>query len=236
LSQRRIEVQVVRRLTIGVAVLAAVLFAEPRTAGAQPIGLFAKIAFDPSIGGTMHSSGSGIVNGASLSLSEQSWTDTHTQQSPLFVGGIHFTVAPGASALVGFEYGRAGADTTTLGTAGGQDIRAEFDSYQYWGLQGGLRAGGRTGPYGTAMFGFRHVNEIQVTTNVAGLAKADFYKASNVPSFGFGGGYMFGFIGVEVMAQYAGGLTASRSAPALFQTVADDGARWSLPISLVVGF
>lgn len=225
-----------RRLPIAVAFLTALLFAAPQIAGAQPIGLFAKIAFDPSIGGTMHSSGSGIANGTSMSLSEQSWTDTHTQASPLFVGGIHFSVAPSASALVGFEYGRAGADTTTIGTANGQDVRAEFDPYQYWGLQGGLRAGGRTGVYGTAMIGFRHVNEIQVTTNVSGLAKADFYKASTVTSFGFGGGYMFGFIGVEVMAQYAGGLTASKSAPALFQTVADDGARWSLPISLVVGF
>jgi hypothetical protein len=227
---------VVRRHTIGVAVLGALLFATPRPAGAQPIGLFAKISFDPSIGGTMHTSGSGIVNGVALSVSEQSWTDTHTQQSPLFVAGIAFTVAPGASALVGFEYGRAGADTTTLGLAAGQDLRAEFDPYQYWGLEGGFRAGGRTGPYGTAMIGFRYVNEIRVTTNVSGLAKADFYEASTVPSFGFGAGYSFGIVGVEVMAQYAGGLTASKGAPALFETVANDGARWSLPISLVVGF
>ena len=80
------------------------------------------------------------------------------------------------------------------------------------------------------MIGFRHVNDIQVTTNVAGLAKGDFYEASNVPSFGFGGGYMFGVIGVEVMAAYAG-LTASKGAPALSRWSGDDGARWSLPIT-----
>ena len=103
----------VRRHIIGVAVLAAILFATPRTAGAQPIGLFAKIAFDPSIGGTMHTSGSGIVNGVALSVSEQSWTDTHTQQSPSPPGfGRTRRIGPG-----GFDTA-APADTTAIGTAG----------------------------------------------------------------------------------------------------------------------
>jgi len=40
----------------------------------------------------------------------------------------------------------------------------------------------------------------------------------------------------DVAAKYAGALTADESAPRVFQDAATEGARWSLPISLVLRF
>ena len=218
------------------AAAAAILCTAPRPAAAQAVVVTAKIAFDPSISGTMHVPATGITNGATLALSEQSWTDTHSTNSPLFIGGVELPVGQKASAVGHFEYGRAAANTLTIGTANGSDLRGEFDPYKYWGLEGGVRGGGRTGPYGLATIGFRHVSDIQVTTSLQGLVKSPFYQASNVLTYGFGGGFMFGPIGLEVAAKYAGSLTADENAPRTFQDAASDGARWSLPISLVLRF
>ncbi len=80
------------------------------------------------------------------------------------------------------------------------------------------------------------MSDIQVTTSLQGLVKSPFYQASNVLTYGFGGGFMFGPIGFEVAAKYAGALTADENASRTFQDAASDGARWSLPISLVLRF
>lgn len=217
-------------------VAAAVLCTVPHTVDAQPVLITAKVAFDPSISGTMHAGATGIVNGSTLALPEQSWTDTHSTNSPLFIGGIEAPVNPMIAALGYVEYGRAGSDTITLGTANGSELRGEFDPYKYWGLESGVRAGGRTGAYGVATIGFRHVSDIGVTTALQGLIKSKFYQSSNVLTYGFGAGYMFGTVGFEVAAKYAGSLTADPDAPRTFQDAATEGARWSLPISLVLRF
>ena len=224
------------RHIIFTAAAAAILSIAPRPAAAQAVVVTAKVAFDPSISGTMHGAATGVVNGSTLVIPEQSWTDTHSTNSPLFIGGVDVPMGQKASAVGYVEYGRAGADTITIGTANGSDVRAEFDAYKYWGLEGGIRGGGRTGVYGVATIGFRHVSDIPVATSLQGLLKSPFYQASDVLTYGFGAGYMFGTIGIEVAAKYAGALTAAENAPRTFQEAASDGARWSLPISLVLRF
>jgi hypothetical protein len=224
------------RHIIFTAAAAAILCSTPQPASAQAVVVTAKVAFDPSISGTMHGASAGITNGTNLAIIEQSWTDTHSTNSPLFVGGVEVPAGQAFSAVGYVEYGRAGADTITLGTANGNDLRAEFDPYKFWGLEGGVRAGGRTGLYGIATIGFRHVSDIAVTTSLQALVKAPFYQASDVLTYGFGGGFMFGTFGLEVAAKYAGALTADENAPRTFQDAASDGARWSLPISLVLRF
>jgi len=224
------------RHIIFTAAAVAILSSAAKPAAAQAVVVTAKVAFDPSISGTMHGAAAGVANGSNLVLSEQSWTDTHSTNSPLFIGGVEVPMGEKASAVGYFEYGRAGANTLTIGTANGSDLRAEFDPYKFWGLEGGVRAGGRTGAYGVATIGFRHVSDIQVTTNLQALVKSPFYQASDVLTYGFGGGYMFGTFGIEVAAKYAGSLTADENANRTFQEAASDGARWSLPISLVLRF
>ena len=230
------------RYVIGTAVLTTAMLCGAGSPVSAQTGITAviKIAVDPSIGGTMHGAGAGTANGVTLDVPSQTWTDTHSTSSPLFVGGVEIPIGSHVRGLGNFEYGRAGADVISLGTANGQDLSAEFDPYKFWGLETGVRVGGasRTGGYGIATVGFRYVSELRLTVVTPGLlGSGGFYKASTVPSFGFGGGFMFGAIGLEAMAKYSGSLAAADNVSAPFVTsLANAGERWSLPISLVLRF
>lgn len=199
-----------------------------------------KFAIDPSIGGTTHAGGTGVINGSPVTIDPASWTDTHSSNAPLFVGGVDFPLAGIVRSLVNVEYGRASADAVDMGTIGSSRLVGEFDAYEFFGIEGGVRIGQATGGYGIFTAGFRHVDSITLTATTSGataIGRYDFYDTSNVPSFGFGGGFMFGAFGVEVMAKYAGALDPSnRGASLLPGTLASAGERWSLPISLLVRF
>jgi hypothetical protein len=229
------------RYVTGIAVVTAAVLCGMGTPASAQSGITAtlKIAFDPSIGGTMHGAGTGTVNGVKLDIPAQGWTDTHSASSPLFVAGAEIPFNSEVHALANFEYGRAGADVISIGTANGQDLSGEFDPYKFWGLETGVRIGAsRSGGYGIATIGFRYVSELRLTVVTPGLlGSGGFYKASTVPVFGFGGGYMFGSIGIEAMAKYSGSLAAADDVSAPFVTsLANAGERWSLPLSLVIRF
>jgi hypothetical protein len=230
------------RYVTGIALFtAAILCGAVAPASAQSgITATIKIAIDPSIGGTMHGAAADTVNGVRLDVPSQTWTDTHSESSPLFVGGVDIPVGGLVRILGNFEYGRAGADMTSLGTANGQDLQVEFDPYKFWGLESGVRVGGasRSGAYAIATVGFRYVSELDLTVVTPGLlSSGGFYGASTVPTYGFGGGYMFGSIGIEAMVKYSGALDVADDAGAPFVTsLANAGERWSLPISLVLRF
>src|SRR5215510_2020019 len=74
------------------------------------ISFTAKIAVDPSIGGSVTSAGAAVVNGVPAAFTETKRTDSHSKSSPLFVFDVGYNVAPLVEVLVGFEYGRAGAN------------------------------------------------------------------------------------------------------------------------------
>lgn len=206
------------------------------------ISFTAKIAVDPSIGGNVTSAGAAVVNGAPALFTETKWTDSHSKSSPLFVFDVGYNVAPRIEVLGGFEYGRAGANLVKVGTVPAGDLSATFDAYQFWGLEAGVRGGLHDGhgPYGVVTGGFRRVSDLSAFFTATGLAaNRAFYEGSAVPSFGFGGGVLFNAggtgVGIEVCAKYAGGLKAAASSPEL-SAVNTAGARWSLPISLVLRF
>ena len=124
---------------------------------------------------------------------------------------------------------------------GGVPLRASFDDYEFWGLEGGvrLRPGSGVGPYATITGGFRRVSEIQARLQTDSTIRAvTGYEASTVPSVAVGGGMLWGSagfaMGVEVALRYAGAPTAP--AGRALEPDSDAGARWSLPIGLVVRF
>jgi len=186
-----------------------------------------------------------VLGGAEAIINESAWTDTHSRKAPLFVAGLGVPVASAAEVLVDFEYGRVGADTRELGTVGGVPLVGTFDQYQFWGLETGVRAGRLqgTGPFGIATVGFRRVNGIDGSFAAGGqFGFPSFYAASTVPTFGFGGGLMFGdysfAIGIEVMVKYAGALTpgALTLEGTGLEGLNSAGERWSLPVSVVLRF
>jgi hypothetical protein len=219
-------------------------FGSPSIATAQVadrVGILVKVSIDPSVGGTAIGAASGAIDGVPVSIDEASWADTHSDRSPLFEAGVGVHAGGVVEVLGLFNYGRAGADADTIGQAGGAPLMASLDDYEFWGLEGGvrLRPMSGVGPYATITGGFRRVSEIQARLVVGSTVRSvTGYEASTVPSFAFGGGMLWGdegfALGVEVALRYAAspavpeGLTV---APA-----SDAGARWSLPVGLVLRF
>jgi hypothetical protein len=221
-----------------------VLASGPRPVYAQEVGTIsvtAKIAVDPSIGGSFLSAGSGTINGAPVNVTRIGWSDSHSESSPLFVLDVGYRVVKLVDVIGGFEYGRAGSNLVTIGTQGTTQVSASFDPYQYWGLEGGARIGAAQGLYGSVTGGFRHVDSIGATLTGGGIVPAikPVYDASSVPTVAFAAGLLFGTgqvgFGIEVGVKYAGALKTATSTPDL-ASVATAGARWSLPIGFVVRF
>jgi hypothetical protein len=224
-------------------VLALLALSTVTAAPASAQHLVLKIAIDPSIGGTMHAAGTGTLRGTIVDVSEETWTETHSERSPLFEAGVDVPVgAPALQAVVAFEYGRAGATATSPGTLNGNSLKVSFDPYNFWGIEGGVRVGSEesVGVYGTATVGMRRVSAISgvfTTAMPVTIVMSEIYDASVVPTFGFGGGVMFGVIGVEAIVKHAGGLSAASTTDGTLPAqIATAGARWSLPISLVLRF
>jgi hypothetical protein len=232
------------RTTLALVALALGVSGSLQPADAQVsdrVSFLMKISIDPSVGGTAIGAASGTIDGVPVSIDEASWTDTHSERSPLFEVGVAVRTGDRAEILGLFNYGRAGADVETIGDVGGAPLAATLDHYQFWGLEGGIRfrpASG-VGPYVTVAGGFRRVSKIQARLRVdSAVREVTAYDASIVPSFAVGGGMLWGgddfAMGFEVALRYAG----SPAVPAgqALQPASDAGARWSLPVGLVFRF
>jgi hypothetical protein len=225
------------------ASLAALLWVTPALAQAdRRASLTVKIALDPSIGGTVLSSGNAIVAGNPAAITQTKWTDSHSKNSPLFAADVGYGVSPALEVLGGFEYGRASADLVTIGSVPSGALSASFDAYQFWGIEGGVRLGApRHGGYALVTGGFRRISDLNAILTAPGVGtNKAFYDGSAVPSFGFGGGYLFasgaGFgLGLEVDVKYAGSLKPAAASPEL-ASVNNTGSRWSLPVAIVLKF
>jgi hypothetical protein len=235
----------IRSATTRVLLFMLALLAASSPAAAQVSSrpsVIVKISADPSVGGTAIGAATGTINGAPVSINESSWADTHSQQSPLFEGGIGIGTGHSVEILALVNYGHAGAKSGVLvGTVGGTTITANFDDYNFWGAEAGVRVRNRSGlgPYLTFTGGFRHISEIQarlITTTVVRAVTG--YDASSVPSLAFGGGFLFGdrslALGIEVAVRYAGAPSAASNN--VVTPASGAGARWSLPVGIVLKF
>jgi hypothetical protein len=237
--------------TIAAGALAALgLFACSAPAFAQVHGLsfIIKVAAEPSIGGTSIGAASGTINGSPVSLPQASWTKTHSERSPLFEGGVSVRAAQSADIVAFVDYGHAGATGSLVGQVGNVQLNATLDDYTYWGMEGGVRFGHPSGigPYATVTAGFRRVSEIQASLTAVALTHASrIYDASVVPVFAIGGGILWGDrsfgIGIEIAVRYAGAPSSPSPLPTTpggdtVQFASGAGARWSLPVGLVLRF
>jgi hypothetical protein len=210
--------------------------------GAGPINFIVKISASPSIGGTAVGAATGTINGQPVVINKLSWTDTHSNSSPLFEGGVSVSVSRSLEAMGLLNYGHAGSqEGVIVGTIGGQPLTGAFDDYNFWGAEAGvrLRNASGLGPYTFFSAGFRHVSQIDVllvTSTTVGTATG--YQSSTVPSLAFGGGVLFGdrslAIGIELGVRYAGALKPASNA--VITTPSGAGARWSLPVGVVFRF
>lgn len=232
------------------ALLVLGVFASSRPAYAQGRGFsfIIKISVEPSTGGTSIPATTGTINGSPFSLPEAKWTKTHSEKSPLFEGGISAVVGHYVDVVALLNYGNAGATSNPVGQIGNTPLTATLDDYNFWGMEGGVhfRHPSGIGPYATVTVGFRRISEIDAGLAGVGVTRgATVYNASVVPTIAFGGGILWGdrrfAIGIEVAARYAGAPSMPASQPNLpagdtLQFASGAGARWSLPVGLVLRF
>ncbi len=223
----------------------------PAQAQTGALSVILNVAVEPSIGGTAIGAASGAINGTPFNVDDASWSKTHSQHSPLFVGGVGINAATNVDIVAFVEYGHAGANTSQIGQLGGVPVTVLLDDYKYWGLEGGahLRREAGIGPYATLTAGFRRISQIQaLVTTVTLTQSVPVYDASVVPTFAFGGGWLFGgkgfAIGAEVAVRYAGAPskgTGTMGLPTTSTTggvapASGAGARWSLPVGVILKF
>jgi len=208
----------------------------------QGIHVVVKISADPSVGGTAIGAATGTINGVPVTLNEASWSDTHAKQSPLFEGGIAIAAGRAMDILALFNYGHAGGNANVIvGSVGGTPINANFDDYNFFGAEAGirLRRSSGLGPYAMVAGGFRRISAIDARLfTTSAVTEVTGYEASVVPTFAFGGGVLFGdrnlSLGLEIGVRYAG---APKAASNLGVTpVSGAGSRWSLPVGIVFMF
>jgi hypothetical protein len=204
--------------------------------------------WEPSIGGTMHEGGSGSVLNLPTLVDERKWTDTHKNTGFSGSAGIGIGLNAMVEAVGNVEFGQVGAEPLQVGTVATLPLFAEFDDYKYWGLNGGVRAlfgSGNVIPYVTGTAGFRRISEIGgvFTVPAASVTLAlPFFDQSTVPTFGADFGVLYGGmrtkIGFQAGVRWAGGPEGSSSsfAGTGLENLNDQGARWSLPVGVVVRF
>ena len=221
----------------------------PAQAQARRVSFLINIAAEPSIGGTAIGAATGTANGATISIPETSWSKTHSDRSPLFEGGVAVAAGQTLDIVALVNYGHAGAKGTQVGQLGGLPVTAALDDYTYWGVEGGahVRRASGLGPYVRITAGFRRVSAIDARLSTTTLTStAAVYAASNVPTFAFGGGMVWGdqsfALGFEVAVRYAGAPATVSSlmlptVPGTTLTPASGaGSRWSLPVGVVLRF
>jgi hypothetical protein len=234
---------IIARRTALIAVLTFLVSGSLTPARAQLRGasFIIKISAEPSIGGTAIGAATGSINGSPLTIPEAAWTDTHSDRSPLFEGGIAIPVAHILDVVALVNVGHADADAKEVGDLGGTPVTAQLTKYSFWGLEGGvhLRRSSGAGPYATVTAGFRSIDEIDANLNALALNRSvAVYDSSAVPTFCLGGGILFGdrgfALGVEVAVRYAGAPGQSRTQTVIPASGA--GVRWSLPVGIVFKF
>ena len=238
-------------------VLAAALLIVPASAKAQDeaegvrgrwSGTFAGGAAVPA-GGEFHEGGRGTVLGLPTSVDAKKTGDIFDPGIG-WRAGVGYGVSRNVEIFGDFVWGRAEASELSVGDVASLDLRAAFDDYTSYGMDGGMRyhfvPGARVAPYVSALAGFRRVEAIPGTFSVpvAGVTLPDtpFFDDSTVPVFGGDIGVLFAVsslvsLGVESGIRYHTDLSDVEGlAGTGLENLNDAGSRWSVPISGVVRF
>lgn len=249
---RRIERKGTMRATV---IFAIALLAGPASSWAQGEGVqgrwsltFAGGTVVPA-GGEFHEGGRGTVLGLPASVDAKTTNDVY-DPGGAWRAGIGYGVSRNIELFGDFAWERSTAPELSVGNVASLDLRAAFDDYTSYGMDGGMRfhfaPEARVSPYMSLVAGFRRVEAIAATFSVpaAGVTLADtpFFDDSTVPVFGGDAGVLFGLssrvsLGVEIGLRYHTDLSDLEGlAGTGLENLNDAGSRWSVPISGVLRF
>jgi len=235
-------------------IITGILVALPFTAGSvveaqvQPLAKdtpwsveFA-IGWDNSISGNINSSGIGTINGQSVVITKNPYEAVYGTGLHIRFGG-GYLIDEITEVRATFTLQSLDADLTEMGEIGSSRLYGQYQDYQSFGLDVGLRryvdlkAGLRA--YGEATAGLAFIDETDVTlvapgANLSGTA-TDFYDRTAAFTLGANAGLMVKMAErVDVFGQLAlrwvtGMADVDSLEDTALETINDKSGRWTLP-------
>jgi hypothetical protein len=202
----------------------------------------AGFGLDNSISGNINSSATGTINGQSVVILKNRYEDVYGTGMHLFFGGGY--MLNDVTELKGvFTFQSLDADLTPLGDLGVSKLYAQYDDYQSFGLDVGLRrylnAGGRLRPYADGSIGLAFVDKVKVQlvapeANVL-FDATDFYDKTAAFAFSSNVGMLmemterFGVFGQLGLRYVTGMSEVDQLVGTGLETINDSSARWTVP-------
>jgi len=234
-------------------VLAVALIGLASPARAQASGDFRwsvefGIGFDNSISGNINSSGFGRINGLPVVITKNRYEDVYGTGLNLRFGGGYMLNDGATEVRATFTFQSLDADLTRMGDIGASNLYGQYDDYQSWGLDVGLRryvdVANRFRAYGEGTLGIAVVDETDVVliapgANIAGLA-TDFYDRTAAFTLAGNAGLLWQLkdkVGVfgQLGLRYVTGMSAVDGlAGTGLEDINNSSARWTMPFLLGV--
>ena len=199
------------------------------------------LGFQGDLGGSVNSSGIGVVNGMRAEIDANTWGERYDAALIWRLGGAYNLTS--RSQLTGeVTWEQAESDRTESGLIGGQPLNVKFGDYQGTAIDVGYRyfVGGlsKMKPFVGGALGYQRIQDITISFDSAPFSEADvpFYDDSWGFAWRLGTGMLVDInerIGwhVTVDLKYASQLSDQSGLGTVgFERINDTGNRWTLPI------
>jgi hypothetical protein len=205
------------------------------------------LGFDNSISGNINSGAVGTLNNQAVVITKNRYEDVYGTGLHLRFGG-GYMLRDSTEVRATFTYQSVDADLTRMGDIGASSLYGQYDDYQSFGLDVGLRRYAditdRFRAYGEGTIGLAFVDETDVVlvapgANIAGDA-TDFYDRTTAFTLGGNAGLLWQVSdGVGVFGQmglrYVTGMSDVDGLVGTgLEEINDSSARWTVPILLGV--
>ncbi len=200
------------------------------------------LGFDNSISGNINSGGVGTINNQAVVITKNRYEDVYGTGLHLRFGG-GYMLKDDTEVRATFTFQSVDADLTRMGDIGSSSLYGEYDDYQSFGLDVGLRryaaVADRFQLYGEGTIGLAFIGETDVMlvapgANLAGDA-TDFYDRTAAFTVAGNAGVLFetserfGVFGQLGLRYVTGMSDVDGLAGTGLEEINDSSARWTLP-------
>ena len=241
-----------RNILCGVIIVLVAGFAsaaQAQTSTEMPWSAEVAIGWDNGISGNINSSGIGTLNNQSVAILKNTYEDVYGTGLHLRFGG-GYMFRENTEARVTFSFQSLDADLTRMGDLGVSNLYGQYDDYQSFGIDFGVRQYVQATPliraYGEGSVGLAFIDETDLQfvapqANFTGVA-TDFYDKTAAFTFGVNAGVLFRVLPqADVFTQLgirfvSGMADIDQFVGSGLDSINDNSARWSLPFITGIRF
>jgi hypothetical protein len=233
-----------RNIVCGVIIVLAVGFASAARAQTPDMPWSAEvgIGWDNGISGNINSSAIGTLNNQTVAILKNTYEDVYGTGLHLRFGG-GYLFRENTEARVTFTLQSLDADLTPMGDIGASNLYGQYDDYQSFGIDFGLRQYAQVTPliraYGEGLVGIAFIDEtdLQFVAPQAGFTgtATDFYDKTSALTFGVNVGALFRVFPqadafTQIGIRFVSGMAdVDQFTGSGLDTINDNSGRWSLP-------